>query len=99
MPGIDESRYLTFNAADMAAFDALPTEVRRAIKNSLAAPPAQLVANWIRMYGISGALSMLQQCCRDIHNEAVIKGLVCPARPGDSFAVTVNETIRDPSVS
>ncbi len=87
MPGIDESQYLAFNAADMAAFDALPTEARMVIKNSLASPPAQLVANWIHAYGISGALDMLQQGCRDIHNEAGIKGLVCPVRPGDSLSL------------
>ena len=69
----DQVQYLAFNAADMAAFDALPKLVRDAMNRSLCTPPAQEMAHWIRLFGVRGALDMLDRGCRAAHNEAAAK--------------------------
>ena len=74
-------------ASDMAAFDALPVEVRAAIHKSLVPPPSQLIAQWVSMFGTSKALAMLDQCLRYSHAEAVAKGEFCQVRPGDSLSL------------
>jgi hypothetical protein len=80
-------QYLAFNAADMSAFDALPAEVRAAMRKSLVVPPAQLMAQWILQWGVRGALAALAAASRICHQEAVAKGEVCPVRPGDSLSL------------
>ncbi len=83
---IDEVEYLAFNAADMAAFDALPKSVRDTMNRSLCTPSAQEMGYWIRLFGTRDALYMLERGCRAAHADAVKKGEVCPIRPSDSLS-------------
>jgi hypothetical protein len=84
---VNEAQYLAFNAADMAAFDALPKSARDAMNRSLCAPPAEEMAHWIRVLGIRSALDMLERGCRAAHNEAAANGEVYQLRPGDSLSL------------
>jgi len=91
-----EAQYLAFNAADMAAFDALPKSVRDAMNRSLCTPTAQEMSHWIRLFGVRGALEMLDLGCRAAHNEAASNGEVYQLRNSDSLSLQpTNETIRD----
>ena len=87
MSRIDESKYLAFNVADMAAFDALPKSVRDAMNRSLCTPPAQQMAQWIRLFGVRSALDMLERGCRDAHNDAAARGEVYQLRHSDSLSL------------
>ena len=84
---VDTAQYLAFNAADMAAFDALPKSVRDAMNRSLCTPPAQEMAHWIRLFGVNGALEMLDRGCRAAHNDAAAKGEVYQLWNSDSLSL------------
>ena len=84
---VDEAQYLAFNAADMAAFDALPKSVRDAMNRSLCTPTAQEMAHWIRLFGVRDALEMLERGCRAAHNDAAAKGEVYQLWNSDSLSL------------
>jgi len=83
----DQAQYLAFNAADMVAFDALPKSVRDAMNRSLCTPTAQEMAHWIRLFGVRGALEMLDRGCRSAHNDAAATGAVYQLRNSDSLSL------------
>jgi hypothetical protein len=86
VPHMVDAEYLAL-LADMAAFDALPASVRAAIHRCPVAPPSQMVAHWVAIFGARNTIAMLEQCWRHSHNEAVKLGQVCPVRPGDSLSL------------
>jgi len=83
----DQAQYLAFNAADMDAFNALPKPVRDAMNRSLCTPTAREMSHWIRLFGVRGALEMLDRGCRAAHNDAAAKGEVYQLWHSDSLSL------------